>query len=143
MKNIINMIEEVSKDNYQDNINNEEVIIDEKHSEEIARIGYVDDFEVFICTDDGNIPHFHSRDRNTKGEIFHTCIRLDSPKYFHHTGKENILSDKQKKDLMIFLSEINKYSKSTNWKTLIALWNMNNSNKLPLDLKMPNYIELP
>lgn len=143
MKNIINMIEEVSKDNYQNNINNEKVIIDEKHSEEIAHIGYVDNLELFVCTDDDNIPHFHLRDIGTKGEVFHTCIKIDSPVYFHHTGKENILNDSQKKDLVMFLSSINKYSKSTNWKTLIALWNMNNSNELPLDLKMPNYIELP
>ena len=50
--------------------------------QEMARIGYVDNLELIIWTDDpGNIPHFHIRDRSTKGEKFNCCIRIDKAEY--------------------------------------------------------------
>ena len=69
--------------------------------EEMARIGYIDNLEILIWTDDpGNIPHFHIRDRSTKGQEFNCCIRIDKPEYFIHTGKENKLNSKQIKNLI-------------------------------------------
>ena len=63
---------------------------------EMARIGYIDDLELIIWTDDpGNIPHFHIRDKETKGNNFHCCIRLDEPSYFKHQGKMDVLNAKQ------------------------------------------------
>ena len=72
---------------------------------EMARIGFTDDmYEIYINTDDpGNIPHFHYRKAN-EWDKFHTCIKIATAEYFHHTGKEDVLNSKQRKELVKFLS---------------------------------------
>ena len=62
-------------------------------------------FKVFVCGDDGEIPHMHICDDETDGKKIHTCVCLDKIEYFHHTGKEDILTPKQKKYLVDFLKE--------------------------------------
>ena len=119
--------------------------LNEELLQEMARIGYLDGYEIYIHTDDsGNIPHFHIWDRNSKGEKFHTCIQIKEPKYFHHTGKENILNSKQKKDLYNLLQL--PYRKNINitlWQHLIMSWNDNNSNILvDENQEMPDYTKL-
>lgn len=50
----------------------------------IARIGFVGNLELYINTDDVcSLPHFHICDRGTKGIIFHTTICLDDAVYFN------------------------------------------------------------
>ena len=115
--------------------------------EEMAKIGSYDNVDVIVFTNDpGYIPHFHIRDSNTNGTLFHTCIRIDSPEYFHHTGKEDILNSKDKKDLVRFLNQYsssNRFKEFTNWQLLVTFWNMNNSNvQIDEDIEMPNYINL-
>lgn len=111
--------------------------------EEMARIGFIDNLEVLIWTDDpGNIPHFHIRDISTKGEKFHCCVRIDRPEYFKHTGKEDSLNSKQKKNLINFLNSTSKLGgiEIKNWDKVVMYWNDNNSNLiLPDDLEMPDY----
>ena len=115
--------------------------------QEMARIGYVDNLELIIWTDDsGNIPHFHLRDRSTKGEKFHSCIRIDKPEYFIHTGKENKLNSKQKKNLMAFLQQNTTLGTATitNWDKVIMYWNDNNSDVIiDSDIPIPDYTLLP
>jgi len=110
---------------------------------EIARIGFIDDLELFIWTDDpGNIPHFHIRDISTKGQKFNCCVRIDEPEYFKHTGKEDVLNSKQKKNLIQFLNSTSKLGtiEIKNWDKVIMYWNDNNSKIiLPDDLPMPDY----
>lgn len=110
---------------------------------EMARIGYIDDLELIIWTDDpGNIPHFHIRDKETKGNNFHCCIRLDEPSYFKHQGKMDVLNTKQKKKLINFLNSSSKMGnfEVKNWDKIIAYWNDNNSSViLPDDYPMPDY----
>ena len=129
---------------YFDNFDN--VLLREQVLLEMARIGFTDDgYEIYVHTDDpGNIPHFHYWDRKTKGDSFHTCIKLTKPEYFHHTGKEGILNSKQRKELIKFLKEPSKVLDNlTNFETVIAMWNLNNSkNKIPLDTSMPDYTKL-
>lgn len=114
---------------------------------EMARVGFFSDFEVWIRTDDpGNIPHFHVWDKNSKGGLFHTCVKIESPEYFHHNGKEDVFNSKQKKELTEFLNE--KPAKSrwhpTNWDFILTLWNANNSKvEVPEDLPIPDYTKLP
>ena len=111
---------------------------------EMARVGFTPDgYEIYVRTDDsGNIPHFHYWDRGTKGDIFHTCIRLDSPSYFHHTGKEDKLNSKQKKELVDFLESSYRTGISM-WEHILMLWNDNNSSVvINEDTKMPNYMLL-
>lgn len=110
---------------------------------EMARVGYIDNLEIYIRTDDaGMIPHFHICDTATKGQYFHTCVKLNKPEYFHHTGKTDVLNTKQRKELVKFLTT--KTDRGlTNWEVILDLWNMNNSKvTVPYDLKMPNYADL-
>ena len=62
-------------------------------------------FKVFVCGDEGEIPHMHIWDDETDGKNTHTCVCLDKIEYFHHTGKEEILTPNQKKYLVDFLKE--------------------------------------
>ena len=110
--------------------------------DEMARVGNLDDkLEIYIRTNDsGNIPHMYIWDSGTFGQKFHTCVRLDKPEYFHHTGKEDILNSKQRKSLVECLSLFNKRWGITNWKLLLMLWNDNNSKVvIDEDSKMPDY----
>lgn len=114
--------------------------------EEMARIGYTDDsYEVYVNTDDpGNIAHFHYRKGKQNDYTFHTCIKIESAEYFHHTGKEDILNKQQRKQLVQFLKEKPKKANyKTNWEFLISMWNVNNSDvEIEADLEMPDYENL-
>lgn len=107
--------------------------------EEMARVGYANDLEILVWTNDGgNIPHFHIRSKDG----FQTCIRLDKADYFHHTGKEGRLNSKQLKALVDFLNQRQRKG-LTNWELILLMWNLNNSNVVvDEDQEMPNYIEL-
>lgn len=113
---------------------------------EVARVGFINGkYEVYIHTDDpGNIPHFHIWDKETRGQNFHTCVKIITPEYFHHSGKENILNNKMKKELIEFLQLPSKNKRySTNWEYLVSMWNDNNSNiNISEDISMPNYMKL-
>ena len=112
----------------------------------ISRIGFTDDdYEVFIVTDDdflSDVPHFHYRKKG-KNEIneFHTCIRFDEAKYYHHQGNEDYLNLKQINNLIKFLNSTPKYGNFTNnWEEMLFIWNTQNE-KLYIkeDLAIPNY----
>jgi len=111
---------------------------------EMAQIGYIGPYQIYIHTNDpGNTPHFHIWDLSTRGKNFHTCVRIDCPKYFHHTGKEYVLNSKQRKELMSFLNNIDKDSGFTNWKWLILEWNRYNSNvRIDVNTSIPDYTQL-
>ncbi len=114
----------------------------------MARAGFTkDNYEVYVNTDDGgNIPHFHYRLKSDWNK-FHTCIRLDSPEYFHHNGKEDVLNSSQKKNLQKFLSSqvtLSRYKGKfeNNFELLCFLWDINNSNVQSDDWDLPDYTTL-
>lgn len=114
----------------------------------MARAGFTkDNYEVYVNTDDGgNIPHFHYRLKSDWSK-FHTCIRLDSPEYFHHNGKEDVLNSSQKKNLQKFLSSqvtLSRYKGKfeNNFELLCFLWDINNSNVQSDDWDLPDYTTL-
>ena len=112
---------------------------------EMARVGMIDEYEVYIHTDDpGKIPHFHIWDYSTRGQNFHTCVRIDKPEYFHHTGKEDVLNSKMRKELVKFLTSKSKNKRfDTNWEYLISMWNDNNSDiQIDEEQEIPNYLML-
>lgn len=120
-------------------------LINEKYLNEMARVGIFDRYEVYIRIDDpGKIPHFHIRDYTTKGQQFHTCIQIYKPKYFHHTGTEDILNSKMKKSLINFMTSPSKNKRfDNNWQLLLAMWNLNNSGiEVDESQVMPDYNEL-
>ena len=114
---------------------------------ERALIGQITNiFEVFVYTDDGGgCPHFHIWDSSTKGKAFHTCVRFDSPEYFYHNGKEDILNSKQKKLLDDFFKAPSRNKRySSNWEYALSMWNDNNSvMNIAEDLEQPDYTILP
>lgn len=111
---------------------------------EMARIGYIGDLEIYIRTDDpGNIPHFHIWDKETMGDRFHGCIRIDKAEYFFHEGKYSTLNSKQRKELVKFLKSPYRTTGLTNWERLVLEWNDNNSEiNLSDDYLMPDYFTL-
>ena len=121
--------------------------IKEDYLMEMARVGQYKNYEVIIWTNDnGKVPHFHLRDSNTHGEEFHTCICINEAKYFLHTGKEDKLNAKGRRELSDFLnskSNAKRFESFTNWQIVLTLWNMNNSDVLvDEDLVMPDYTKL-
>lgn len=123
----------------------------QKGSEEIfgmARVGYIGvskELEVYINTNDnGIIPHFHLRD-SANGEKFHTCIKIASPEYYPHDGKEDRLNSSMIKALDTFMRskvQIERYADKfdNNWQLTCFLWELNNSDTdIPTDVAMPDY----
>ena len=112
---------------------------------ERARIGFLGDFDVFICTDDsGTIPNFHIWDRESKGAKFHTCIKIGCAEYYRHTGLKTSLSQTEKENLCDFLrSECKDKHFSTNWAFLVSMWNDNNDRvHVNGNAEMPDYTQM-
>lgn len=125
-------INEIQENNYSKNL----------ELEEMTRVGYLNPkLEIYVNTnDEGNVPHFHIHDISTKGNEFHTCVQIEKKNmYFHHTGKENILNSKERKQLNDFLKTNDKYGE-LNWKVLIKELNRNNSNiEIDINTPQPDY----
>ncbi|MBR4046136.1 MAG: hypothetical protein IKK05_04455 [Alistipes sp.] len=108
----------------------------------MALIGNVDEYAISINTNDGDyIPHFHIKDTNFNGNKFHTCIKIEKAEYFHHTGKENILNSKLRKELIKLLKSKTELG-ITHCEYLVATWNNNSNKKLPIEIPMPDYTAL-
>lgn len=114
----------------------------------MARVGYAAGLEIYVNTNDaGNIPHFHIRDKDDWSK-FHSCIKILSPEYFAHEGKEDVLNSKQRKKLQEFMTspadiDIEGANIPNNWKYICILWNSNNSSaRIPKDAEMPDYRQL-
>lgn len=111
---------------------------------EMAKVGELDNkLVVYIRSNDpGNIPHFHIVDKSTLGDKFHTCIKIEVAEYFHHTGKEDTLNSKERKQLVDFLNKNDKWGDNY-WKIVIQEWNRNNSDyDINPNLSMPDYTKL-
>lgn len=109
---------------------------DERLMLEMAQIGKFDKnkLTIYVRSDDaGNIPHFHIVDTPTLGARFHTCVEIKRNRYFHHTGKEDDLSLKQRKMLNMFLKEPHRNKSFSNWSWLLQLWNDGNNSKMEVD----------
>jgi hypothetical protein len=111
---------------------------------EMANIGSFDGFTIYIYGSEGPKPHFHLIKGNPKYPDFETCIKINNPIYFHHSGKEGVLNSKEKKRLIEFLKSNNKYfPDKTNWQMLVIQWSMNNTDfQISPKTKIPNYIKL-
>lgn len=114
---------------------------------EIARIGFIDEFEIVIYTDDpDNIPHMHILDASTHGDNFSSCVKLESAEYFSHGGKYvDKFNSKQRKVFNDFMkskpSRVTMYK--TNYQYACEMWNGNNS-KTTVDgtQEQPDYTKL-
>jgi hypothetical protein len=113
---------------------------------EMASVGYFNTFKkngkpespkfkVFVNGGEGNEPHMHIWDDDTNGKQLHTCVCLTKIEYFHHNGKEDVLTQDQKEQLVIFLKDECKKNKryKTNWEYALSMWNDNNTDKTQVD----------
>lgn len=113
---------------------------------EMASVGYFNTFKkngkpespkfkVFVNGGEGNEPHMHIWDDDTNGKQLHTCVCLTKIEYFHHNGKEDILTQDQKEQLVLFLKDECKKNKryETNWEYALSMWNDNNTDKTQVD----------
>ena len=116
--------------------------MEERFLHERARIGFLGNYDVFICTDDSGVPHFHIWDSESKGAKYHTCIKIGCAEYYRHTGTEASLSQTEKENLCAFLKrEHNPFP--TNWEYLICMWNDNNDSiHVDENAEMPDYMQL-
>jgi hypothetical protein len=98
--------------------------------DEMARVGFMNDLEVIVYTDDrGYIPHVHIIDRATKGQDFDTCIRLDKADYFLHGRHNDVLNSNERKDFNAFMNQPSRnVHYRNNYEAAVNLWNDNNSN---------------
>lgn len=110
---------------------------------EMAQIGTFGKYTIIVWTNDpGNIPHFHVVDSATRGNSFNTCIKIESPEYFHHEGKEDTLNTKERKELLKFLNSKDKWGEQ-NWVVLLKEWERNNSKtSIDINLPIPDYTKL-
>lgn len=110
---------------------------------EISQIGTFNKYTIIVWTNDsGNIPHFHILDKTTLGDKFHTCIKIETSEYFHHTGKEDLLNHKERKELMKFLNSNDKWGEQI-WVVLLKEWERNNSNiSIDINQTIPDYTNI-
>ena len=125
------------KDHISFSLHNDSVI------NEMAQIGTFSKYTIIVWTNDpGNIPHFHIVDSSTRGEKFHTCLKIETPEYFHHSGKEDVLNNKERKELLKFLNSKDKWGEQ-NWVVLLKEWERNNSKtSIDINLPIPDYTKL-
>lgn len=121
----------------------------QKLEEMPVRVGVVTKggYLIYVNTDDeGNIPHFHCVDNNTRGKTFHTCIQIEKSQYFTHGNKQDkITSSRNRKALDTFLRQPFEKPKfnGTNWEYIVMIWNMNNSSsQVDESLIQPDYTEI-
>lgn len=113
---------------------------------EMASVGYFNTFKkngkpesqklkAFVNGGEGDEPHMHIWDDDTNGKQLHTCVCLTKIEYFHHNGKEDVLTQDQKEQLVIFLKDECKKNKryKTNWEYALSMWNDNNTDKTQVD----------
>lgn len=120
----------------------------------MSRVGKLtadgDIYEIYVNTDDaGKIPHFHFRVVSDWAK-FHSCIRIESAKYFLHGNKDDVLNAKQRKELEKFMHEPaaakiydNAGNRINNWQYICILWDTNNSDvTISENAIQPDYTQL-
>lgn len=97
--------------------------------DEMARIGFMGNFDVVVYTDDmGYIPHVHILDKATRGHEFDACVRLENNQYFSHGTHTDTLNSKQRKLFNSFMNEPHRnVHYRNNYEYAVNLWNDNNS----------------
>ncbi|HPB57559.1 MAG TPA: hypothetical protein PLL49_03515 [Bacteroidales bacterium] len=123
---------------------------------EMAFVGYFGDdnikdsssnqkFQVFVRGSETPIAHFHISDDETNGQKFHTCVCIEKAEYFRHTGKEGVLSSKDKQNLMAFLRAAPKNKRyQTHYEYICSMWNDNSSSQQHVNenADIPDYEKL-
>lgn len=96
---------------------------------EMARVGFMDNMDVVIYTDDpGYIPHVHVIDLGTRGYDFDACVMLEDNRYFTHGKHTDVFNSKQRKCFNDFMHEPCRLPQfRNNYELAVSMWNLNNS----------------
>lgn len=107
--------------------------------EGISRIGFIDDLEVYVNTDDsGSVPHFHIK---SKDGSFHSSVCIETPEYYFHDGDRDKLDPGTAAKLQRFMQSpvpFGKYRLSY-WECLCISWEANNQGSQIKAEKQPDY----
>ena len=97
---------------------------------EYARVGFMDNLEVIVHTDDpGMIPHVHIVDKATRGRDFDCCVRLDTNQYFKHGIYRDEFNSSGCKAFNKFMHSPYKDDRYQNfYEFAVSMWDANNSN---------------
>ena len=113
---------------------------------EMAEIGEFQSYRVSVFTNEGNTPHFHVYDRQTKRLI---CLKIGKAEYFKHGKYQNELLRDERKDLQRWLALPNedawrdRKEVSSNYREICIEWNRNNKgNRVDVDQPIPNYVHM-
>lgn len=103
--------------------------------EQRRKIGEISNMKIYVYDNEGqNIPHFHIR----INDLPDACLKILEAKWFDHGKNTGVLYRKQLKELYNWLCENNyKY-----WKEIIIEWNKHANNKIDINLKIPNYLNI-
>lgn len=108
--------------------------------DEMAQIGRVGNYTIWIYSGEDPTAHFHFIERQTRAE---GCVCLLENRYFSHGRKQAELNAKERKLLIKFLCRPLTQAKGTVYNYLCETWNMNNPvHPLPPRAKMPDYTEI-
>lgn len=118
--------------------------MEEHRLDEMARVGFVDDFEVIVYTDDpGNIPHVHIVDTATRGEKFSSCVKLEVAEYFPHGDKDKFNTKERKEFDKFMRSKPRNNRYATNYEYACEMWNGNNlKTTVDSSREQPDYTKL-
>ena len=108
-----------------------EVLEQQEQLTEMARVGFIGEYEVYVHTDDGGfVPHVHVRDKATRGREFETCIQLRTNKYFLHGKYRDTMNSSMAKDFAEFMESPSHNPKYiNNYEYAVDMWNDNNSSE--------------
>lgn len=70
--------------------------------QEMARIGNVGNYEIFVYSGECSIPHFHFKNAKTGEE---GCLKILESDYFKHGKYQAELNSKERKEIFNFLKD--------------------------------------
>lgn len=136
-------------DSLEEHFNYSEMdVVGEDHGAllEMAAVGEFSSYKITVFENEGNVPHFHVYDKQTKRLI---CLKIGKPEYFKHGKYQNELDRDERKLLQKWLSLPNEefwednHQVITNYEVICILWNMNNrGNRVDVKQSIPDYIHM-
>lgn len=108
----------------------------ESSEDDVKRIYLEDsntDVKLFVCSNDGEIPHIHFERTNDDDSITEGCICLTYPLYYKHSQHSGFPSRDEFSQLLEFFNE------DYVWEHVIDVWNKNNTTQISESSTIPEY----
>lgn len=104
----------------------------------VGTINFIDtvgECKIEIYSGEGQIPHFHIKNKDRSKGKFDCCIMVYSAEYFDHGTHTDKLTKSQCKQMNEFFKQKDTYNPNkTLWDAMVNYWNASNP-----DCKFPNY----